>query len=682
MTREEGIWFLPGLCVLLLAGLVFNGVSWKSAARLAPGLAGAAVGCAALLLTLFTLNFMTYGAFIGVDFQDRAFKDAVGALSSIEEGGQIPQVPVSTVAMEKAAAVSPSFARLAADLRPDGPLAHWYLAGCTALPHTCGQIAGGWFVWALRDAAANAGDYASPMRARAVFSQMAADIRAACAAGTLTCRPTLYAHLPHLSGAQWIQVPGRFWEALTTAALVTRGSYDLATTRDEPNESLFNVYWSFLNYPRTYGPTSDRRETLGWVRRAPGEAWPSLAIRDDQGTQVRAHIQRMPSPDLVQMRDDEGAANDRFRADYACPGTCVLDAIFSDGTQLSLPLKVGGAVARSAGDRTLHVDATVAALNPAGLWNRSANAAGHIIRALLRAAPFVFPPLVALALLAFAWAGARCLTDRRLDAAWLSAATAWTLVGTRLALVALVDVSSFPAINAQYTLPATYLMALAIPLSLASGAAAWARRSSLHPKLAGSDGPPSSLSRRPAGRDTASLTHVSARSRLAIRLRGAEGKMLVGEVAGQDRAAETNGVADCFRMPGEADHGEAPFHQPHTHDPDLQEGQDIDEGKAHHLPGGGVRLGSKHETAVEQEGHRHSERIGEHDGHLVVDHQVKGDAAHQIDQRSQSADHQKEEKIAAHARASRFAWGMTDRLSLTAWCGGKPGVAATAQWPG
>lgn len=481
LTREEGIWFLPGLAVLLLASLIWNGLNRKTVAGLFPGLAGAAAGFSALLLALLTVNFLTYGSFVGVDFQERAFKDVISALSSIENGGQIPQVPVSTTAMEKAAAVSPAFARLAPDLRPDGPLAKWYEAGCAALPHTCGQIAGGWFVWAFRDAAANAGDFASPQQARAAFSRMTADIRAACAAGTLTCRTTVDAHIPHMSLAQWLKVPIHIWKALATAAIFTGERYDLATTRPEPNEALFNLYWSFLNYPRTYGPASDRRETLGWIRMEAGEAWPSLTIRDPHGTPIRASIQRMASPDLAQATGDERAANDRFRADYACPGTCILEATFADGAQLSLTLGLGGASGQAAGARILHVDATIAALHPAGLWNRHSHSAGRAIRTLFRVTPFVFPPLVALALFTFAWTAVQMVRERRLDPIWLCAASAWVFVATRLGLVAIVDVSSFPAINPQYTLPATYLMALAIPLSLAAGWSRWKRRNQPSP---------------------------------------------------------------------------------------------------------------------------------------------------------------------------------------------------------
>ncbi|QTL05351.1 hypothetical protein J5J86_08730 [Aquabacter sp. L1I39] len=477
VTREEGVWFFPGLAALLLAGIVWSGISWKTARHLLPGLAGAACGFSALLLALLTANFVTYGAFVTVDFQDRAFKDVIGALSSIEDGGPVRQVPVTVTAMEKAAAVSPALARLAADLQPGGPLAKWYEASCTSLPHTCGQLAGGWFVWAFRDAAANAGVFSSPRAARETFSRMAREIKAACASGALTCRPTLNAHIPHMSLAQWLDVPGRMLQALTTSAIATGDSYEMATTRPEPNEALFNLYWSILNYPRTYGPASDRRETLGWIRLPEGEAWPSLTLRDPHGASIRASIQRVASPDLAQATGDEGAANNRFRADYVCPGTCTLEATFADGTQLLLPLGLGGALERAEGGRTLHVDATVAALHPAGLWNRHANTAGKTIQALFRIIPFVFLPLVTLAALAFVWTAVQLARERRLDPVWLCAGSAWVMIGTRLAIVAIVDVSSFPAINPQYTLPATYMLGLAIPLSLSAGWSSWKRSS-------------------------------------------------------------------------------------------------------------------------------------------------------------------------------------------------------------
>ena len=56
-------------------------------------------------------------------------------------------------------------------------------------PASCGEIATGWFIFALRDAVSKNGHYASPQTASAFFGKMADEINSACQSGKLECRP-------------------------------------------------------------------------------------------------------------------------------------------------------------------------------------------------------------------------------------------------------------------------------------------------------------------------------------------------------------------------------------------------------------------------------------------------------------------------------------------------------------
>src|SRR5262249_9851055 len=110
-------------------------------------------------------NWLAYGRFVGVDYKERNFVAALDALDSVDFGPHIDYVPVPRATRELIYSVSASFASLKPYLDPSRGAVWQY--GCPVYPTTCGDIAGGWFMWALREAAAKAGHYRSPIEASA-----------------------------------------------------------------------------------------------------------------------------------------------------------------------------------------------------------------------------------------------------------------------------------------------------------------------------------------------------------------------------------------------------------------------------------------------------------------------------------------------------------------------------------
>jgi len=110
---------------------------------------------------------------------------------------------------------SASFAKLKNFLDPPDQSSRWINAACRPLPSTCGDIGGGWFLWAVRDAAAKAGIYESPEKAAAFYQSLANEVEAACESGRLKCS----AWVPPLMAA----VPATQWEKLPKTLLKTAG---------------------------------------------------------------------------------------------------------------------------------------------------------------------------------------------------------------------------------------------------------------------------------------------------------------------------------------------------------------------------------------------------------------------------------------------------------------------------
>jgi hypothetical protein len=183
LTREESIWLVPGVLLLLAALWQAPAGSWIARSRRAlPSVVCFGVAAAVPVLAVCALNLRHYGWFGTVEFRAPAFQAAYAALTRIQAGPELPQIAVSRQMREAAYAASPAFA----ELRPffEGPVGdHW--SEKERFPAADRQIYGGWFMWALRDAVAAAGHTPSAGAAIAYYQRIADELNAAIAQGRL-----------------------------------------------------------------------------------------------------------------------------------------------------------------------------------------------------------------------------------------------------------------------------------------------------------------------------------------------------------------------------------------------------------------------------------------------------------------------------------------------------------------
>jgi drug/metabolite transporter superfamily protein YnfA len=200
LTREESVWFLPAVGLLLLGGALALGREllprWRTAA--------ASLGCFILtalipILTVSALNLRHYGWFGTVEFHSAEFKAAYGALTRLKVGPELDQVPVTRQMREKAYELSPTFARI----RPyfeTFVTDNW--SEKVLFPAAERQIRGGWMVWALRDALTAAGMAPDAGTALRHFQLIADELNAACDAGLVPAHPRRSGFLPPLTRRQ------------------------------------------------------------------------------------------------------------------------------------------------------------------------------------------------------------------------------------------------------------------------------------------------------------------------------------------------------------------------------------------------------------------------------------------------------------------------------------------------
>ncbi len=215
VTREEGIWIVPGLLVVLF----FNVLQLKKQ-KIPVKDVFYRFAFFSLIATIFvsliaSINYYNYGKFEAVDVKGKAFAQALKSLNSVDVGSDLPYLPVSFNKRQEIYRVSPTFSQLKNYFEDKGKW--WTSFGCKIYPWTCGDYAGGWFMWALRDAVASNGHYESPVRAADFYYSITKEIETACEHGVIKCKANLIPLMPNVTTTQLKELPGKTVEGFKLA---------------------------------------------------------------------------------------------------------------------------------------------------------------------------------------------------------------------------------------------------------------------------------------------------------------------------------------------------------------------------------------------------------------------------------------------------------------------------------
>ena len=393
---------------------------------------------------------------------------AYGAILRVEAAEQDPRMQFNAERADALYTHSPAVRELKPHLNIDSA-AEWRQIGCENLhldPCPVG-IAAGWFVWALREAAADAGHFGSAPAAQRYFQRIADEMNAACNAGAIRCGPERVTMAPALRSAYvvpwlraWLRgVPEllRFgagdegWQPAAGSLVDVIAFSERAgrlPTVEAQRPSLLVTGWAASPAPIAELRVSDA-----------GTARPDARVTMAEAEFVEALL-------LQQGRTGMSAVTFAIETDCDHPG-CAIEVSDPSGATESLDypgLNAPGSL--EAGEVLAYFTHVVQAsevfepldgarLEP--LFSRIRTFAWgyalcfRVLALLIGPAPYL--------------AGRAALRDpSRIGVATVLLASC-TAVATRLALLAYIDVSSFDAFISGYLMPATPFAIVAIVLS-------------------------------------------------------------------------------------------------------------------------------------------------------------------------------------------------------------------------
>ena len=215
LTREEGVWLVPSIALCLsyiLYELIFK-LRLSKKEKIIKGLLvllPLIVPVSSVLLVK-TINGRYYNSFNVVEMNAPSFTGAYGSLTRVIPKHKIHYVPVSNETQSVIKEVSSAFLSIQPYLYEQSTGVN---PTCTVIPAACGEIAGGWFMWALRDAVANAGYYQNGIIAKEYYQQLKKEIDQACKLKLLDCLPERDTLIPPMEKEDYYNIAASYIKGL------------------------------------------------------------------------------------------------------------------------------------------------------------------------------------------------------------------------------------------------------------------------------------------------------------------------------------------------------------------------------------------------------------------------------------------------------------------------------------
>jgi hypothetical protein len=317
LTREEGIWVVPSM-MLIIAAVGISLFRGKSSALQMVLLLGIPLMVVLLVIGgVVCVNKNLYDIGVVTELKSPDFLAAYGSLTRVQHTKWKPTVPVPQDVSERLYRVSPAFAELKPFLT--GESANRYMfKGIRELCSNDATVArkidmyleedasglwreillddnkkdihGGWFMWAFRDAVAAAGYYKSGKTTAAYYRRLAGEVNEACSDGRLECGPERASLIPPWHRAYAILLLKTAASGILSVARFK--GFDIEPFPSLGDEKSLEIFRK-ITKEKIAAPEF---RIKGWVFSPTRPV--TLSILTSKGVSVGPQILLMPSPDV------------------------------------------------------------------------------------------------------------------------------------------------------------------------------------------------------------------------------------------------------------------------------------------------------------------------------------------------------------------------------------------------
>lgn len=454
LTREEGIWILPFLVPLggwtIVAAAYAKPLNWQRIAVLTIPLLLPILAVQIVSLA----NLAHYGVYTTDEFKTPEFKAAYGALTRVTPVEYKPQVPVTRETRQRIYPQSQAFAELQPFFERAGFWTHQSM-GFENHPSGADEIGGGWFMWALRDATAAAGYFSSGARASAFFQRLANEINNACKKKQLDCLDERASLMPPWRTEYLLPIINQILRSTAILATFVWLSPEADFVISEGSFAHLSLFRD-LTRNRLSVSASKKHEKVyvkGWAVHASENLTVSLVEMKTYNLVAAAKFE--PSPDVHQhfLKMDHNimaASHARFEIEGDCIHHCLLHISGESGEIADIPLEQGS-TAFSAYPLWVYLDEVSTDAMPRTVWLNGIKQS--ILKKIIVIYQLMASFLAIASLIAMVIWLIRLFRNKKPTILGFIALCLIIAIYTRLLILAIIEVTAFPAIGVVYMSP-------------------------------------------------------------------------------------------------------------------------------------------------------------------------------------------------------------------------------------
>lgn len=265
-TRNEGVVLLFPLALLLLCSFVWARHWWhdSSLKNLGIKIFIFPILCTVILgFSISGLNYLKWGVFARHELAMPGYQHAIAALNAIDIGRTRRYITVTRAVLSAAYSESKTFG----ELRPfmEGAAGRQWIALSEPYVEAPGEIGNGWFYWALRDVAGQAGWHKDAVQADKKYDNVGSELDAAFAAGRLKKKKYMLSPFIDPDYGKWLpHLPASF---VDIGRLAVYPEYEeIRMPQENGTLTQYDKYVAITG--RRVGPS--RYHVAGWVIAPPG----------------------------------------------------------------------------------------------------------------------------------------------------------------------------------------------------------------------------------------------------------------------------------------------------------------------------------------------------------------------------------------------------------------------------
>lgn len=270
-----------------------------------------------------TINYYHYGSFVGVELLETSYNEALNSIFRVREKPATRYTDIERENLDAIYRVSPTFEKLQPYLTNSG----WLSQVCIMNKARCEQkdFGYGFFIWALRDVMAEAGNYVSPRIAINNYKQIKIEINQACELKKIKCKNYYLSKFPGVELFNFKEFFNIFIGTIFHSFELNKyGNLNYSEiTSDNDVPDIFNIEHrsikkDYLNAYNLRGWFYSPKKSEEWFHYEVVERSSKKLNETNSSRHIYSPPQRLESPDIALAFKDSKALKQRFNFIIPC----------------------------------------------------------------------------------------------------------------------------------------------------------------------------------------------------------------------------------------------------------------------------------------------------------------------------------------------------------------------------